>query len=129
MALETDSDPFDQRQQLTLAAEALGWKVIDWAQDIPIVRDENGESFQWLPHIDDCESRRLQIRLGIHLSYNPHEKTMCVSCPLWDVEDLTLDCEETDALEMARYMVVLFAALSTGVEISSLDAAQGLLGY
>jgi len=40
-----------------------------------------------------------------------------------------LDCEETDALEMARYMVVLFAALSTGVEISSLDAAQGLLGY
>jgi hypothetical protein len=117
-----------QRDLLLMAATAAELQIVSWNNDIPIVVDEeDGEPFEWRPHLDDGDSRRLQMDLGISLIVRYSEHTIAAECDLWDIEPIQIefpnDIDEfgDDELQMARNVVLLCAA-SVYVEMYEADA-------
>ncbi|MFV1943139.1 hypothetical protein VPH49_20195 [Pseudomonas luteola] len=77
MSNDLESYLLPLERQLKLAALGCGYRIVDWVEErsVPLVEGKTDKPAPWQPHLDDGDSRQLQIAMEIHLTFG-----MCSEC-------------------------------------------------
>lgn len=83
----------ETRRMLELAAKAIGLKCISYVEEhceygSGLLYVANGKLHTWAPHLDDGDSRRLEVALGIQVTpypiySEPKHSVLARKCRLW----------------------------------------------
>jgi hypothetical protein len=81
MSLDFDSYFPSIEGQLKLAAFGCGYRIVDWLDDgtVPVVEGLADQPAPWQPHLDDGDSRKLQVAMEIHITFGMVRNVSVVS--------------------------------------------------
>jgi hypothetical protein len=112
---------FSLQKQLKLAALGCGYKIVEWVDEerIPVVEGLADHPIEWRPHLDDGDSRKLQLEMEIDITFGMgseyFERVARIGCPsggvppkgqpAWEVP-----LGQSDTEEEIRTLVLLCAA-------------------
>ena len=114
-----DIPELTDRDQLVLAAAAVGYRIKNWENDVPTIIDQDGNERVWRPHQDDGDSRRLQVELAINILFNYDQNLIAVESPQCGVNRLNVNLVDEaeggqDPYALSRSLTLLCAAAIAG---------------
>nr|WP_157782904.1 hypothetical protein [Pseudomonas luteola] len=114
-----DIPELTDRDQLVLAAAAVGYRIKNWENDVPTIIDQDGNERVWRPHQDDGDSRRLQVELAINILSNYDQNLISVESPQCGVNRLNVNLADDsegdkDPYALSRSLTLLCAAAIAG---------------
>lgn len=121
MSNDLESYLLPLERQLKLAALGCGYRIVDWVEEgsVPLVEGKTDKPAPWQPHLDDGDSRQLQIAMEIHLTFGMCSESAGrvarVSCPAAGIPgkgrfEWEVPLNEIDTNETIRALVLLCAA-------------------
>jgi len=121
MSNDLESYLLPLERQLKLAALGCGYRIVDWVEEgsVPLVEGKTDKPAPWQPHLDDGDSRQLQIAMEIHLTFGRCSgsagRVARVSCPTAGIPgkgrfEWEVPLNEIDTNETIRALVLLCAA-------------------
>ncbi|WP_286788130.1 MULTISPECIES: hypothetical protein [unclassified Pseudomonas] len=123
MSNDLESYLLPLERQLKLAALGCGYRIMDWVEEgsVPLVEGKTDKLAPWQPHLDDGDSRELQIAMEIHLTFGMCSESAGrvarISCPAAGIPvpgkggfEWEVPLNEIDTNETIRALVLLCAA-------------------